>query len=106
MPQLFELASHMIDGFPQNGPSDPIEYYRKPLIGRLYLDRINRGLRLLPNRRYARALRSATEQAPFRLHWRPGSTSFMASISTRSPASSLAFWRVAAALRRWCAAAC
>jgi SAM-dependent methyltransferase len=56
MPQLFELASHMIDGFPQNGPSDPIEYYRKPLIGRLYLDRINRGLRLLPNRRYARAL--------------------------------------------------
>jgi SAM-dependent methyltransferase len=56
MPQLFELASHMIDGFPQNGPSDPIEYYRRPLIGRLYLDRINRGLRLLPNQRYQRAL--------------------------------------------------
>ncbi|MES1178514.1 MAG: methyltransferase domain-containing protein [Myxococcales bacterium] len=56
MPQLFELASHMIDGFPKNGPSDPIEYYRKPFVGRLYLDRINRGLRLLPNRRYAREL--------------------------------------------------
>jgi SAM-dependent methyltransferase len=56
MPQMFELASHMLEGFPQNGPSDPIEYYRKPLVGRLYLDRINRGFRLLPNRRFARAL--------------------------------------------------
>jgi SAM-dependent methyltransferase len=55
-PQLFQLERHMIDGFPKNGVSDPIEYYRRPLIGRLYLDRINRGLRLLPNRRYARAL--------------------------------------------------
>jgi len=53
---MFELASHMIDGLPKNGPSDPIEYYRRPLIGRLYLDRINRGFRLLPNRTYERAL--------------------------------------------------
>lgn len=55
-PQLFELAPHMIAGFPQNGPSDPIEYYRRPFVGKLYLERINRGLRLLPNRRFERAL--------------------------------------------------
>ncbi len=55
-PQLFELTPGMLTGFPKNGPSDPIEYYRRPLVGRLYLDRINRGLRLLPQRRYGRAL--------------------------------------------------
>jgi 2-polyprenyl-3-methyl-5-hydroxy-6-metoxy-1,4-benzoquinol methylase len=46
----------MLQGFPQNGPSDPIEYYRKPLIGGIFRERINRGLRLLPERRFARAL--------------------------------------------------
>ena len=54
--QKFQLSRHMIDGFPKNGPSDPIDYYRRPLVGRVFFDRINRGLRLLPNRRFERAL--------------------------------------------------
>jgi ubiquinone/menaquinone biosynthesis C-methylase UbiE len=40
----------------QNGPTDPINYYRRPLIGRLFRKRINQGLQLLPVRRYGRAL--------------------------------------------------
>ena len=46
----------MLADLPRNGPTDPIEYYRKPLVGRLFRERINRGLRLLPARRFARAL--------------------------------------------------
>jgi len=53
---VFELTQGMLDGLPQNGPTDPIEYYRKPLVGRLFRERINRGLRLLPARRFGRAL--------------------------------------------------
>jgi ubiquinone/menaquinone biosynthesis C-methylase UbiE len=53
---MIELQRQMLDGFPQNGPTDPIEYYKRPIIGRLFLERINRGLRLLPDRRYKRAL--------------------------------------------------
>ena len=69
---MFELASHMIDGFPKNGPSDPIEYYRRPLIGRLYLDRINRGLRLLPNQAYERALEVGYGAGAVQLALAPG----------------------------------
>jgi SAM-dependent methyltransferase len=50
------LTEAMLAGLPQNGPSDPIEYYRRPFVGRLFRERINRGLRLLPPRRFARAL--------------------------------------------------
>jgi ubiquinone/menaquinone biosynthesis C-methylase UbiE len=46
----------MLSGLPQNGPTDPIEYYRRPLVGRLFRERVNRGLRLLGSRRFARAL--------------------------------------------------
>jgi SAM-dependent methyltransferase len=46
----------MLLGIPKNGPTDPIEYYRRPLVGRIFRERINRGLRLLPERRFARAL--------------------------------------------------
>src|SRR5215831_18571276 len=53
---MIELQSHMLEGIPQNGPTDPIEYYKKPLVGRLFRERINRGLRMLPVKRYARAL--------------------------------------------------
>ena len=53
---MIELRSHMLAGMPQQGETDPIEYYRRPLVGRLFLDRINRGLRLLPERRFARVL--------------------------------------------------
>lgn len=51
-----ELTESMLAGLPQNGPSDPILYYRRPLVGRLFRERINRGLRLLPHRRFARGL--------------------------------------------------
>lgn len=51
-----ELTRNMLDGLPQNGPTDPIEYYRKPLTGWLFRERINMGLRLLGSRRYPRVL--------------------------------------------------
>ena len=53
---MFALTEAMLEGLPQNGPSDPIEYYRRPFVGRLFRERINRGLRLLPPRRFPRAL--------------------------------------------------
>ena len=53
---MIELSPDMLEGMPQNGPTDPIEYYRRPLIGRLFRERINRGLRLLPHRRFERVL--------------------------------------------------
>jgi SAM-dependent methyltransferase len=53
---MIELLPHMLEGMPQNGPSDPIEYYKRPLIGRLFRERINRGLRLLPSQRFKRVL--------------------------------------------------
>jgi SAM-dependent methyltransferase len=53
---MLELTPRMLDGIPKNGPTDPIEYYRRPLVGRIFRERINRGLRLLPERRFARAL--------------------------------------------------
>lgn len=52
----FELTAEMLDGLPKNGPTDPIEYYRRPVVGWLFRERINRGLRLLPRRKFQRAL--------------------------------------------------
>ncbi len=53
---MFELTPAMLEGLPKNGPTDPIEYYRRPWVGWLFRERINRGLRLLSNRRFSRAL--------------------------------------------------
>lgn len=53
---MFELTPLMLAGLPKNGPTDPINYYRRPLVGWLFRERINRGLRLLPRRRFARAM--------------------------------------------------
>jgi SAM-dependent methyltransferase len=53
---MIELSLEVLRGIPQNGPTDPIEYYRRPLVGRLFRERINRGLRLLPERRFGRVL--------------------------------------------------
>jgi len=53
---MVELTREMLDGLPKNGPTDPIEYYRRPLIGRLFRNRINMGLRLLASRRYPSVL--------------------------------------------------
>jgi ubiquinone/menaquinone biosynthesis C-methylase UbiE len=53
---MLELSAEVLQGIPKNGPTDPIEYYRKPLLGRVFRERINRGLRLLPSRRFSSAL--------------------------------------------------
>jgi len=51
-----ELTRDMLSGLPQNGPTDPIAYYRRPVVGWLYRERINMGLRLLGWERFESAL--------------------------------------------------
>jgi len=51
-----ELTPSLLEGLPSTGPTDPIRFYRKPLVGWLFRERINRGLRLLPQRRLGRVL--------------------------------------------------
>jgi SAM-dependent methyltransferase len=53
---MFMLTPALLEGLPKNGPTDPIDYYRRPLLGWVFRERINRGLRLLPSRRFSRAL--------------------------------------------------
>ncbi|HVS52485.1 MAG TPA: class I SAM-dependent methyltransferase [Opitutaceae bacterium] len=50
------ITLELIAGVPKNGPTDPIDYYRRPVVGRLFRRRINLGLELLPARRFSRAL--------------------------------------------------
>jgi ubiquinone/menaquinone biosynthesis C-methylase UbiE len=69
---VFELKTEMLQGFPQNGPTDPIEYYRKPLVGRIFRERINRGLRLLPQRRFGKALEVGYGSGTVLLCLKPG----------------------------------
>lgn len=54
--ESFELTPNMLTGLPQSGPTDPLKYYMHPFVGKIYLERINRGLRMLPAKRYARTL--------------------------------------------------
>ncbi|HEX7601526.1 MAG TPA: hypothetical protein VF316_07975, partial [Polyangiaceae bacterium] len=53
MPQLRREA---LEGLPKNGRTDPIQYYRRPLVGYLFRERINMGLRMLGERRFEKAL--------------------------------------------------
>ena len=53
---MVELTPDLVRDVPKNGQTDPIEFYRRPLVGWLFRERINLGLRLLPDRRYERAL--------------------------------------------------
>jgi SAM-dependent methyltransferase len=53
---VIQLSPELLSGIPKSGPTDPIEYYRRPIVGRVFRERINRGLRLLPKRRFERAL--------------------------------------------------
>lgn len=53
---MIELTPSTVEGMPKNGPTDPIEFYRRPLVGWLFRERINLGLRLLPARRFEKAL--------------------------------------------------
>jgi SAM-dependent methyltransferase len=50
------ITPSLVRGFEPSGPTDPIVYYRRPLVGWLYRERINRGLRLLPEGRFAAVL--------------------------------------------------
>jgi len=52
----FKLTMGMLSELPTNGPTDPIKYYKRPFIGKLYLNRINRSLRLLTNEPVGRVL--------------------------------------------------
>ena len=51
-----QLTTSLLEGLVTNGPTDPIAYYRRPLIGRFFRERINLGLRMIADRRYAKAL--------------------------------------------------
>jgi len=51
-----QLTPSLLEGLVPNGPTDPIAYYQRPLIGRFYRERINIGLRMISDRRYAKAV--------------------------------------------------
>lgn len=53
---MIELTPALVRQVPKNGPTDPIEYYRRPFVGWLFRERINLGLRLLPEGRFVKAL--------------------------------------------------
>ena len=55
-PVDMQLTPELVAGLASNGPTDPIAYYKRPLIGRFFRERINMGLRMLAGRRYAKAL--------------------------------------------------
>jgi SAM-dependent methyltransferase len=51
-----QLNQSLLKDLVPNGPTDPIAYYRRPLIGRFFRERINLGLRMIADRRYPKAL--------------------------------------------------
>jgi ubiquinone/menaquinone biosynthesis C-methylase UbiE len=51
-----QLTLNLLEGLVPNGPTDPIAYYRRPLFGWFFRERINLGLRMIAGRRYAKAL--------------------------------------------------
>lgn len=53
---MVQLSREILEGLPRTGATDPIEFYRKPLVGGLFRRRINMGLELLGDRRFARGL--------------------------------------------------
>jgi SAM-dependent methyltransferase len=53
---MLKLTPATLESLPKTGPTDPIEFYRQPLVGWIFRERINMGLRLLGDRRYERAL--------------------------------------------------
>jgi ubiquinone/menaquinone biosynthesis C-methylase UbiE len=69
---MFELTMNMLTGLPKNGETDPIEYYRKPLVGNLYMARINLGLSMLPARRFKRAVEVGYGAGAVQLALAPG----------------------------------
>src|SRR5579885_2462977 len=55
-PGVPTLTVDLLRDLAPNGPTDPIAYYKRPLIGRLFRERINLGLRMIADRHYGRAL--------------------------------------------------
>jgi SAM-dependent methyltransferase len=53
---VLKLTPDLVKGFPQSGPTDPIGYYSWPVVGFLYRERINMGLRMLGDRRRGKIL--------------------------------------------------
>jgi SAM-dependent methyltransferase len=53
---MIELTPGMLAGLPATGARDPIAFYRRPLVGKLYRERINIGFRQLERARFGRAL--------------------------------------------------
>jgi ubiquinone/menaquinone biosynthesis C-methylase UbiE len=53
---MVRLDMEMLRGLPKTGPTDPIEFYRRPLVGGLYRRRIDLGLAMLRDRRFGAAL--------------------------------------------------
>lgn len=53
---MVRLDVDMLRGLPKTGPTDPIEYYRRPIVGRIFRRRIDLGLAMLGDRRFAAAL--------------------------------------------------
>jgi SAM-dependent methyltransferase len=69
---MFILTPAMLEGLPKNGPTDPVEFYRRPLVGWLFRERINRGLGLLPPRTFSRALEIGYGAGAVQLALAPG----------------------------------
>jgi SAM-dependent methyltransferase len=53
---MLKLTPSTLRGLPKTGPTDPIEHYRRPIVGRIFRHRINMGLGMLGDRRFARGL--------------------------------------------------
>jgi SAM-dependent methyltransferase len=57
MPRVMvRLDMEMLRDLPKTGPTDPIEYYRRPLVGSIFRRRIDLGLAMLRDRRFDTAL--------------------------------------------------
>jgi SAM-dependent methyltransferase len=53
---MVRLDVEMLRELPKTGPTDPIEFYRRPLVGRVFRRRIDLGLAMLRERRFESAL--------------------------------------------------
>jgi ubiquinone/menaquinone biosynthesis C-methylase UbiE len=53
---MVRLDMEMLRELPKTGPTDPIEFYRRPVVGSLYRRRIDLGLAMLKDRRFGSAL--------------------------------------------------
>jgi ubiquinone/menaquinone biosynthesis C-methylase UbiE len=69
---MYAITPSMVRDLPKSGPTDPIEYYRRPLVGHFFRERINRGLGLLTGRRFENALEVGYGSGVVQLALAPG----------------------------------